>query len=188
MADGSIKTPARQKAREPVAEREPDRVASRPGAMTYTHPLTGELLVRDPLPANDSPYYIPRDIVPDGMVYAWRREAMLGEPDLANIAALKRNGWREVPADRHPDRPIRLEGLVLMECPEMFVNQARIEERRAAMAEKHKQKRPRNDAVRPGYFDDEIAGSANFGARRGRPEATDPSLRPTYSRAVDIDG
>lgn len=191
MADGTVKTAgARPKAREPISEREPDRTPARPGALTFRHPLTGEILTRDPLPTHDSQYFIPKEIVPEGMVYQWRRESILGEQDLANMASLKRNGWREVPADRHPERPVRLEGLVLMECPEMFVQQARAEERQAAMAEKRKQLRPRNEAVRPGYFDDDVAArrGVNFGARRGQPEATDPALRPTYARNVDIDG
>lgn len=191
MTEAATKTaPARQKAREPVAEREPDREPARPGALTFKHPLTGEILTRDAVPTNDSQFDIPREIIPDGMVYQWRRETMLGEPDIANISALKRNGWREVPQERHPERPVRLEGLVLMECPVPFVEQARAEERAAAMAEKRKQLRPRNEAVRPGYFDDDVAArrGVNFGARRGAPEAVDPALRPTYARNVDIDG
>lgn len=172
-----------------VPDREKDRVPARPGALTFTHPLTGEVLTRDPIPESDSQYHIPRDLVPDGMIYQWCRESILGEPDQPNISRLKRNGWREVPADRHPEFPVRIEGLILMECPEPFVAQSKLEERQKAQAEKYKQSRPRNDASKPGLFDQDspAARAANF-ARRGRPEASDPSLRPVYSRNVDIDG
>ena len=191
MADAAVaaKPAARAKAREPVApERAPDREPVRPGALTFTHPVTGEVLVRDAVATTDSQYHIPRDLVPEGMVYQWCREMMLGEPDLANISKLKRNGWREVPADRHPDYPVRLEGLILMECPETFVAQARYEEQQKARQELDKSRKPRNEAARPGYFDQDspAARAANY-VRTGRPEATDPSLRPVYSRKVDID-
>lgn len=189
MADTAVAQKPRAKAREPIApEREPDRESARPGALTYKHPVTGELLVRDPMPTADSQYYIPREMVPDGMVYQWCRESILGETDLPNMARLKRNGWREVPADRHPEYPIRIEGLILMECPETFVAQSRHEERQAAIAEKRKQKNPRNEALKAGLFDDaNVSRQVNFGARRDRPQASDPSLRPVYSRQVDID-
>lgn len=183
---------ARPRARDPVADispREPAREAARPGSLTFKHPVTGEILVRDPMPTSESPYAIPAHIVPEGMVYQWRRKSMLGEPDVANMSSLKRNGWREVPADRHADRPVEMEGLVLMECPATFVEQSRAEERAAALSEKRKQMRPRNEALRQGYFDDTVpnARGATF-ARRGLPEATDPTLRPTYQREVNIDG
>ena len=130
----ATKPPARAKARETVEPtREPAREPIRPGALTWTNPATGEILVRDPRPTTDSPYHIPPEIIPEGMVYQWRREFILGEPDIANMSALKRNGWREVPAERHPERPNRLEGLLLMECPETFVAQSRAEERQTAL-------------------------------------------------------
>jgi hypothetical protein len=192
MADAAVAAKpaaARAKARETVVpERAPSREPARPGAMTFTHPVTGEVLTRDPMPTADSQYYIPRELVPDGMVYQWCRESTAGEPDLANLSKLKRNGWREVPHDRHPEYPVRLEGLVLMECPETFVEQSRREERMKAKMELEVGKKPRNESLKPGYFDQDApsARGANF-VRTGRPEAIDPSLRPVYSRQVDID-
>lgn len=185
------RAPARRPAaREPVApEREPDRPTARPGALTFKHPVTGEMLVRDPQPKDTSPFRIRPEIVPEGMVYQWRRESLIGEPDTAHIATLRRNGWREVPADRHPDQPVRLEGLILMECPAIFVEASNAEDRKAALAERAKG-RPRNEALRPGYFDDSVPAvrASNYGARRGAPEATDPTLRPVYQReGVSID-
>lgn len=183
--------PARAKAREPLAQaREPDRKPARPGAMTFKHPLTGEVLMRDPMPTTDSGYHVPKEIIPEGMIYQWRRESTLGEADPANIAALQRNGWRFVPADRHPDRPVRLDGLVLMECPEVFVRQSEHEERQKAVNER-RQRKLRNEALVPGYFDDSgVSRTHNFGVRRGAPIAMDdPDLAPQYPRgSVDIDG
>lgn len=190
MADAATATkPAvRAKARETVVpDREPGRPA-RPGAMTWTDPKTGETFVRDFVQTSDSPYHIPRELIPEGWVYQWCRESTAGEPDLANMARLKRNGWREVPENRHPEYPIRLDGLLLMECPETFVEQSRREERMKAKMELEVGKKPRNESLKPGYFDQDApsARGANF-VRTGRPEAIDPSLRPVYSRQVDID-
>jgi len=184
--------PDREKAREPVTsertpERERAREPARAGGLSFTHPITGEVLTRDPIPSGSSQYHIPKELIPDGMVYQWRRKSTLGEPDLANISNLKRNGWREVPADRHPEYPVELEGLVLMECPEMFVAQSRAEERQAAMAEKMKQRRPRNEATLAGYFDDQSPAAARLNFAKREVEASDPALRPSYSRQVDID-
>lgn len=193
MATAAVKEkPEREKAREPAtSERAPDRETARepvrPGALTFKHPITGEILTRDPIPTSSSQYHIPKEIIPDGMVYQWRRKSVLGEPDLANMSNLKRNGWREVPADRHPEFPVEMEGLVLMECPEPFVAQSRAEERAAALAEKMKQRRPRNEAARPGYFDDQAPNAARLNYAKREIEASDPALRPAYARQVDID-
>lgn len=190
MADAAEISSPRARAQAPRSKREdidtpargePARAQVRPngsGALEFKHPLTGEIITRSLTNTNDSPYFIPPDIVPDGMTYEWKRKQVYGEPDLANMLALQRNGWREVPKDRHPERALELDGLVLMECPTQFVQMSREEDRRVARRERS-QGRPRTEL--PSGFTDEHPSvrNANF-ARRDRPEATDPSLRPKY--------
>ncbi len=41
--------------------------------------------------------------IPEGMVYSWITESILGEPQLTNVQSSFQNYWRPVPASRHPD-------------------------------------------------------------------------------------
>lgn len=181
-ATADRRTTADRKRREDVEA--PARVEERPrareGVMEFKHPVTGEILTRSLGNSNDSPYFIPPDIIPDGMHYEWKRKSTMGEPDLANMLALQRNGWRAVPAERHPERAVELDGLVLMEAPIMFVERARAEERRLAGLDRRPTKPP---TQLPSGFTDDHANirNANF-ARRNAPERTDPAMRPAYSR------
>jgi len=47
--------------------------------------------------------YIPPDKIPPDVEYAWARESIFGQPDLARIPYLSRKGWDPVPAERHPE-------------------------------------------------------------------------------------
>lgn len=188
MADTNVvaRAPANRLKREDTdkpARPEPARAPARPGVMEFKHPLTGEIITRGIGNSNDSPYFIPESIKPEGMTYEWKRKSVYGEEDKANLLSLQRNGWREVPADRHPERAVELDGLVLMECPTEFVLMAREEERRAAGADR----RPRKPQTQlPSGFTDEHPSvrAANFARSTGR-ERTDPSLRPTYAPSID---
>lgn len=83
-------------------------------------------------------YHVPEDIIPSGQSYQWCRAFYMGVEDRRNIAALMRNRWTPVPADRegheifggddtrpdpvtgrkHPyEGGILLDGLLLMERP-----------------------------------------------------------------------
>jgi hypothetical protein len=94
--------------------------------------------------------YIDPHLIPKTVVYEWKREATLGEYDENNMQDAMINGWRPVPADRHPElrppalpgRPhtaneyIRRGGLILMEKAKEMVlaEKARLrEENLAAM-------------------------------------------------------
>jgi hypothetical protein len=70
---------------------------------------------------------------PDGWTYEWKRKSTLGAEDHAHILALKRMGWTEVPADRHPDAmpdqgrysTIERKGMILMERPTVITEELR---------------------------------------------------------------
>lgn len=77
---------------------------------------------------------------PDGWDYQWKLKSVLNQDDIDRIRQNEMNGWEEVPLSRHPElmprgwkgNTIEVGGLVLMERPLVFTNEAREEERRAA--------------------------------------------------------
>jgi hypothetical protein len=98
-------------------------------------------------------YDIPRDIIPDGMTYEWKRFTYNGKEDRGHQANLARNRWAPVPADReghevvggeptdpdpttgrkHPHEGcIIVDGLILMERPQEITDIVVAEDRRLA--------------------------------------------------------
>lgn len=47
--------------------------------------------------------YVPKEIVPHGMTYGWKRLTVHNEPDHSNWGAKVRQGWKPVPRERHLD-------------------------------------------------------------------------------------
>lgn len=80
---------------------------------------------------------------PDGWEYQWKRKSTFQKEDRAHLNALKRSGWEEVPASRHPDfmsvgmtgSNIEYKEMVLMEAPLELVQEARGREYRTAKAQ-----------------------------------------------------
>jgi hypothetical protein len=68
--------------------------------------------------------------IPPGTRYSWIRFSTLGQPDDENVSDMMQQGYRPVPADRHPelvappmpgreaDTLVRRGGQILMEIPE----------------------------------------------------------------------
>ena len=77
---------------------------------------------------------------PDGWDYQWRLKSVMGRDEIDQIRQDELNGWEAVPLSRHPDlmpkgwqgSTIEVGGLVLMERPLVFTQEARAEEKRAA--------------------------------------------------------
>lgn len=77
---------------------------------------------------------------PDGWDYQWKMKTVMGEEFHSYQVELARNGWEAVPLNRHPElmphgwtgSTIEVEGLVLMERPSIFTEEARQEEMRSA--------------------------------------------------------
>lgn len=101
-------------------------------------PTTGPRLTRRRRTANPLEYD-PR-IVPAGMSYEWKRETLLGKPEVEHQIGLRENHWRAVPASRHPhlaqagEEIIRRRDLVLMERPKYLTEEAQMEDLQEAMA------------------------------------------------------
>jgi len=77
---------------------------------------------------------------PEGWDYQWKLKSVMGQDDVDRIRQVELSGWEPVPLSRHPElmprgwkgETIEVGGLVLMERPKMFTDEAREEERRAA--------------------------------------------------------
>lgn len=78
-------------------------------------------------------FFVPKEIIPEGWTYEWKRRLLLGQEDPSYQVALARMGWDPVPASRHPEMmptnwkgaTIERKGLVLMERPTEIVDEAR---------------------------------------------------------------
>lgn len=183
------KPAARVKAREPVTNTEPVRENKReavreipPGAITFQHPETGEVFVRMPSSSSSgSALDFPVELFPEGFTYQWIRESTYGEPDRPNLLARGRQGWRPVPAERHPEYPVAIDGLRLYEAPTQFVEAAQREERLRA----RQQGQTRKPDVRlPNGFD--ASQKLSF-AKKGAPERMPSAYKPQLTRSVDMD-
>lgn len=139
---------ARQPARD--ASRETMRVTSRRGAMVVTG-RNGEQLTRRRTQVGD-PYHVPANEIPSGWAYQWNPVTVLNEDQVRMQNMHYANGWRAVPADRHPGRwmkpgvtgDIIVEGLRLEERPEELTQEALAEE----TAKARQQVRDQTDSLR----------------------------------------
>lgn len=83
-------------------------------------------------------YYAPPP--PDGFDYQWKLRSVMGQDDNDRIRQVEASGWEPVPLQRHPElmpkgyagNTIEVGGLVLMERPKFFTDEARAEEKRLA--------------------------------------------------------
>jgi hypothetical protein len=103
---------------------------------------------------------IPANLAPPGWRYQLRAETVAGMENRHHMLGLYRTGWRPVPASRHPwlmpaghEGPIVIKGLMLMELPEVLVEQRYARENREALdqlrnSEKRLSEAPPNTAPR----------------------------------------
>lgn len=77
---------------------------------------------------------IPREAIPDGMVWEWKRYSMLGELDPSHQVRMRRDGaWDVVTHEQWPERlgefgkkgePIIVDGMILMQRPAVYSEEA----------------------------------------------------------------
>ena len=102
----------------------------------------GEVLTRRRVAGVDE-YHIPPELIPDGWEYQWNAVTIYNNHDLVvgQAMSMYENGWRPVPASRHPGKfvPIGTTGAIirggmrLEERPKGMSDQARFEEKKAAL-------------------------------------------------------
>lgn len=121
---------------------EPTREVARPTVRVSVSGRNGEMLSRSRT-ANGDPFEFDRRIIPDGWDYQWNQYTVFGEKQVSAQLTMYQNGWRPVPAERHPGvfmpsdykgQVIR-EGLILEERPMALTQEARTEERMKAQAQ-----------------------------------------------------
>lgn len=90
--------------------------------------------------AQQNPFDIPKDEIPEGSSYEWKRYSVTGQTadhDPFYLASMRRQGWEPVDPRRHPtwvppgyDKPYLIrDGQILMERPIELTNEARKEVR-----------------------------------------------------------
>lgn len=120
-----VRTPEHDSQREPTRFAERDAAHDKPRARTRSR---NAMLSANPLD-------LPKDEIPEGSSYEWKRFSTVGEEDHFYLAEMRRQGWEPVDPKRHPnwvpqgyDKPnIVRGGLLLMERPIELTKEARDE-------------------------------------------------------------
>ena len=80
---------------------------------------------------NPDEFYIDPAEIPEGWSYQWKSSAIVGKENTYHMLELRRGGWREVMAERHPYKmpagyvgAITIKGLTLMELPKVLTDRA----------------------------------------------------------------
>jgi len=113
--------------RRPMRDEDPREAAERRAAEIMAH-LGGTM------DEGTDEFYIDPHAIPDGWTYEWKRKTVYGSEDPSYSVSLKRTGWTEVPASRHPEMMpanfksavIERKGLVLMERPQSITRRVEL--------------------------------------------------------------
>jgi hypothetical protein len=149
----------------------------------------GEILSRKRTAGID-PFDIPPEIVPQGWCYQWNVVSVVGNADVVMDQGMSmyENGWRPVPAERHPGRfvPSGTKGQILRggqrleERPLVLTEEAREEEIRTA-------KRlisDRNDSLKLSGVKNSMPDGFEMAQRKYR--GTGGDIRMSIDRGLDI--
>lgn len=49
------------------------------------------------------PFSVPKEVIPEGVVYKWIKMSVLNVPDEQRLPECMRRGWEPVPSSRHPE-------------------------------------------------------------------------------------
>jgi hypothetical protein len=151
----------------------------------------GEALTRSRKGGTD-PFHVPSEIVPEGWSYQWNAVTIYNNPDLliGQQMQMYENGWRPVPAERHPGRYVPVnktgdiirDGMRLEERPIGMTKQAKNEETAAAM----QQMRDRDESLMGSKANVRGAMKNGFEMNSGRYRGTGGSLKMSIDPGVDI--
>lgn len=133
------KTPVKRGPRGPYKPRTPARSAATrdPVREPAREPVRAEARVRKRKGGITDPFYVPTEIIPDGMSWEWKRHTVIGMEERDHLIALRENGWEPVQAKGHPELPsdggvVIHKGMILMERPKHLTLEARNEDYDAA--------------------------------------------------------
>jgi len=123
--------PERRPMRDPLRDEDPRAAAERRAREIMGH-------IGDADAGNDE-FWIDPSAIPDGWTYEWKRHSVLGAIDHTYMTHLRRTGWEEVPASRHPEMMpkgnyahIERKGMILMQRPAMITEEFRRRDLREA--------------------------------------------------------
>lgn len=162
--------------------------AQRDGGRVQVTGRNGEVLSRQRTQTGDI-YEIPRELIPQGWDYQWCAVSVVGNTEILmdQNLMMAENGWRPVPAERHPGRfmPVGHKGSIvrggqmLMERPMALSEEARAEDIRAA----HRLISDRNESLKLGSVKKEMAQGFEMSNKyRG----TGGSIKMDIDRGLDI--
>lgn len=84
-------------------------------------------------------FAIPKEMIPAGSTYEWKRYTTYGQSDPSYDVSLRENGWLPVDTSKHPEfmppghkGAIIRDGMILMERPTYLTDEARAEDNQAA--------------------------------------------------------
>lgn len=165
--DAGDAAPERPAARAPEAAAKTDATArpamradARPPSAKDAAARAKEIMghLNDDVAEGADKYYVDKSIIPDGWTYEWKRRTVFNKEDPAYTVALRRMGWTEVPAARHPDMmpvghdgPIERDGLVLMERPTEIVRMVQASDLKTARSQVRAKEEQLNQAP-PQHF------------------------------------
>lgn len=121
-------------------------------------------------------FYVPPELIPAGRSLNWKAETVAGQPQDSQMHAYYEDGWRPMNSESMPGYmpkdhkgPIRRKGMVLMERPIEFTQEAEREAYKVARAQFNGAKRATNLKVSgDGYSTDhrELPNKASVGYER----------------------
>ena len=152
-----------------AAAHAPNRVDARMESHVEEHEAPRLRTRRRKATVSENPFDIPRDEIPEGLDYEWKRWSNVGDHDPFYIAAQREQGWEPVPPKRHPnwvppgynephiikggmilmDRPMELTLEARKELRQLSRQQVREAEQRLGMTPKGELSRDADDRVRP---------------------------------------
>jgi hypothetical protein len=152
----------------------------------------GEMLSRKRKDDGGDPFHVPAEIIPAGWEYQWVVESVNGSKEIVSDQALVfwENGWRPVPADRHPGRytPVGTKGdifrggMILMERPKALCDEARAE----MVAKARKQMSDRDESLMGGKANVRGGMQGGFEMNAGKYRGTGGDLRISVDPAFDV--
>jgi len=148
--------------------------------------MAAEILARDEMVGDFvDKFPMPDSGPPDGWHYEWKKKSVMGFEDRSYAIQLATNGWRPVPAERHPEfmpvggnfLAIEREGMILMEIPTAVVKSRQAGAFRRAR-EQIEIKRQQMSHAPPGTFERDNKGNSMVNIRRGYEPLQIPIDRP----------
>lgn len=151
----------------------------------------GQALTRRRVAGIDQ-YHIPQEIIPEGWDYQWNTVSVYNNQDLVVGQSMQmyENGWRPVPASRHPGRFVPIgskgdiirDGMRLEERPKSLGDQARAED----IAVARRQMSDRDNSLMGGKAGLRNALDGTGFEMGGKYRGTGGDLKVSVDRALDI--